>query len=398
MAWSTSAKANHGEFYSGWGAKAIGMAGIGVAHPLDAMASARNPAGIAWICDEIDIGFSVLRRDRSYSYDGTPPFISPNHVKSGWPLDGGFAYGIVKRLCGNITVGSASYSLGGYVTNYHRNNRVFGRGHFGMCYQVFFSDWTLAYDINCNHSIGVSLVTNLQRLKVWGLNNFDNSVDSAAPGHVTNRNFNYSVGIGARLGWIGRLASWMSAGLSYTTRVYNTKFSKYRGLFAEKGRLDVPPILSAGVAFYPDDCTTLAFDYDYVFYDSIRALHNSFESFDEAKLGDKHGTGFGLRNQNILRFGAERLFGCEWTARAGFSYNDSPFHSNDIDFNILAPSVSRCHLTAGVTWAWNDCNALDFGYSHGFRGKKHGESQFGLGDVTLKSSFDMIAFNFSHRF
>ena len=58
---STHAFATDGYFAHGYGVKAQGMGGVGIALPQDALAAATNPAGMGLIGDRIDFGATWFR-------------------------------------------------------------------------------------------------------------------------------------------------------------------------------------------------------------------------------------------------------------------------------------------------------------------------------------------------
>ena len=70
------ALATNGYFSHGYGMKAKGMAGVGIALPQDALAAATNPAGRAFVGDPLDVGVDWFRpiRDSELVSVAPPPF------------------------------------------------------------------------------------------------------------------------------------------------------------------------------------------------------------------------------------------------------------------------------------------------------------------------------------
>ena len=64
---TTLAHATNGYFAHGTGIKNRALAGAGVAFPQDAMISATNPAGMAFVGDRFDVGLVIFHPDRGYS-------------------------------------------------------------------------------------------------------------------------------------------------------------------------------------------------------------------------------------------------------------------------------------------------------------------------------------------
>ncbi|MEM7401703.1 MAG: hydrocarbon degradation protein, partial [Pseudomonadota bacterium] len=61
------ASSTNGYFTHGTGLINRSLAGAGVAFPQDAMSSATNPAGMAFVGNRFDIGAVLFRPDRGYS-------------------------------------------------------------------------------------------------------------------------------------------------------------------------------------------------------------------------------------------------------------------------------------------------------------------------------------------
>jgi long-chain fatty acid transport protein len=66
----TTAHATDGYFDLGFGVKAKGAGGVGVAFPQDALAPATNPAGISFLPSRADVGGTWFKVDRGASLGG----------------------------------------------------------------------------------------------------------------------------------------------------------------------------------------------------------------------------------------------------------------------------------------------------------------------------------------
>ena len=69
---TTSAFATNGYFSHGYGIKAKGMGGVGIALPQDALAGATNPAGMASVGGRIDFGADLFMPDRTATWTQSP--------------------------------------------------------------------------------------------------------------------------------------------------------------------------------------------------------------------------------------------------------------------------------------------------------------------------------------
>ena len=58
---ATEVLASNGTVMSGYGIKNITMGGVGTALPLDSIAAANNPAGMAKVGSRVDLGVRVFR-------------------------------------------------------------------------------------------------------------------------------------------------------------------------------------------------------------------------------------------------------------------------------------------------------------------------------------------------
>jgi len=61
---TTDAFATDGYFAHGYGMKSLGMGGVAIALPQDALASASNPAGMGLIGDRLDFGLTWFKPTR----------------------------------------------------------------------------------------------------------------------------------------------------------------------------------------------------------------------------------------------------------------------------------------------------------------------------------------------
>ena len=67
---SPLANATNGYFAHGYGMKAKGMAGVGIALPQDSIAAATNPAGMVLLGDRMDLGLDLFKPTRGADIAG----------------------------------------------------------------------------------------------------------------------------------------------------------------------------------------------------------------------------------------------------------------------------------------------------------------------------------------
>ena len=364
---SPLAHATNGYFAHGYGMKAKGMAGVGIALPQDSLAAATNPAGIAMVGDRMDVGVDLFKPNRNteltsatgpmagtYSGNGDSSFLIPE-------------FGYNKMLNADSAVGVAIYGNGGMNTKYTTLNAAtapygvppaglnLGSGDLGVNLSQLFIAPTYAMKLNANNAVGVSLNLAYQQFKAEGLQNFG----------INNPGTDSSTGWGARIGWNGQVTPMLSLGATYQTKTKMGKLDKYKGLFAEQGGFDIPANYGVGIAAKVNEATTLAADVQTIQYSGVKSVANP--ASNTAPLGADNGSGFGWKDMTVIKLGASHQYGSDLVLRAGFSTGKQPIPADQTFFNILAPGVIEDHLTLGGTLTLANKGELTVSYMHGFK-------------------------------
>jgi long-chain fatty acid transport protein len=387
---SGHAYATNGYFAHGYGVKAQGIAGIGIALPQDALAAASNPGGIAFVDNEVDVGLSwfVPRRSTEFVGNGVP---GANGQYSGNGTENFFIpeFGINYAVTPAVTLNLAAFGNGGMNTNYGTNPfAAFGStGNAGVDLSQLFVAGSAAYKVNAQNSIGASVVFAYQRFKADGLGAF--APASSDPGALTNRGYDSSTGWGVRLGWTGKLTPELTLGLTWASKISASNFDKYAGLFADGGSFDIPSNYGVGIAFTPTPEWTLAADVQRILYGDVPAVANPLSNlFLGRPLGSSGGPGFGWRDITIVKVGASYAPSSDWTFRGGYSYSQQPIPSDQTFFNTLAPGVIQNHITLGLTWRNGNHGELSAAYTHGFQNTVNGSNSippsFGGGNANIR--------------
>ena len=356
------ALATNGYFAHGYGIKAKGMGGVATALAEDSLGGANNPASMVFVGSRLDIGADIFmpKRDAERSDAGFPTLNGKVDSSKTSFLIPEFGYNTMLRS--DLSLGISVYGNGGMNTSYPQGNfncggpaanMLCGSGDLGVDLVQLMIAPTLAYKLNAQHAVGVSLLFGYQRFKATGLQAFDNAPGfppfTGAPGSVTNNGYDSSTGIGLRLGYQGRLSDMVTIGAAYAPKMNMSAFSKYKGLFAGGGDFDIPSHYSLGVAFTPTPAFTVAIDLGRINYSDVPAVSNP--SAAQAPMGAPNGPGFGWKDINVFKLGAAwRMFDA-LTLRAGYNKGDNPIASANVTFNILAPGVVKDHYTAGFTYA-----------------------------------------------
>jgi long-chain fatty acid transport protein len=382
------AHATDGYFQPGYSVRSVGMGGVGIALPQDALAAATNPAGMALVGNRFDAGLTIFHPDReaqiagaTYGGNDQTNFLIPE-------------VGYNRMLNQDMSVGISLYGNGGMNSGYSRIDPRTGLlPGVGVDLQQMFISPSFAWRVTPSNTIGVALDLVHQTFRANGLNNFASpqlSIDPTslqAPGHDS------SDGVGVRIGWIGELAPGLSVGATFQPKIHMGSFSAYRGLFADGGSFDIPANYGVGVSWQATPSWTVAADVERILYSGVSAISNpSLPLMTLAmrqpapRLGDPGGAGFGWGDVTVFKVGAAWKYSDALTLRAGWNHTDNPVTSADVFFNTISPGVVKDHLTLGLTYALSSRIDVSADYVHAFKNSVSGyaPSMNGQGQITGK--------------
>ncbi len=362
---SGAAHATNGYFSHGFGVKSIGMGGSGVALPNDsAMIIATNPAGITETGTQINFDISWFHPERGYDQTGSPASVNSNSNNFYIPeLSASYAINDAN------SVGIAIYGNGGLNSDYSSTaTSLFGAGNSGAfsfggptggeggvnLKQMFIAPTYAHKFMDGKLSVGASLLFARQTIQVKGISAFGGfSVD---PSNLSSNEVSHSTGWGGKIGVLYHATDAISLGGSYQTKMAMSKFDQYSGLFAEGGKFDIPSTWTVGGAFQVAPAWTLTADFQRINYADIKAIGNPSTAYllsgdPNKRLGGSDGAGFGWKNVNVVKLGAQWQMSPALQLRVGFNHGTNPVGSEDVVFNTLAPGVIKNHYTAGFTYA-----------------------------------------------
>jgi long-chain fatty acid transport protein len=408
--------ATNGYFPHGYGIRAKGMGGASVAMTEDSMGGANNPATMVWVGSRLDAGLELFspRREAERSGAGFPTLNGSVDSDSKYFFVPELGYN--RMLNSDLAVGLTVYGNGGMNTDYPQGNfncgggsanMLCGSGGLGVDLMQLVVAPTVSYKINPSHSIGASLLLGYQQFKAKGLQAFDNAPGfppfTGAPGSVTNNGYARSHGIGIRLGYYGRLTDTLSVGAAYAPKMNMSRFKEYAGLFADNGDFDIPAHYAVGLSFAATPSVTLALDFERIQYSGVGSVGN--QSSVPLPLGSAGGPGFGWKNINVVKLGAQWRMNPAWTLRAGINRGENPVTSENVTFNILAPGVMKEHYTAGFSWAMNATDELTGAFMFAPRQSVSGPSLFNAvmgagagGNETISMRQYSLGVAWSHKF
>lgn len=402
QAWATN-----GYFLHGYGIKAQGQAGVSIAQPQDALASANNPAGIAWVGNRIDVGATVFSPDRHAQIEG-------NGANANGIYDGNARqyfllpeFGYSKQLSDRLGVGFAVYGNGGMNTDYRNNPfSAFGSsGRAGVDLTQVFLTPTLSYRFTERQSFGIALNFVYQRFAAKGLSAFANSMFSSDSENMTNRGHDISTGIGLRLGWQGEVFDGLTLGLAWSSKIATSEFDRYAGLFAEHGSFDVPENYAIGLSYQATPKLTLGADVQEIKYSDVASVGNVFDLqslYAGNAFGSSTGAGFGWRDITIYKFAISYAIKPHLTVRGGYSHSEQPIPEDQTFLGILAPGIIQDHVSIGLTWTLAQNNEFSLSYTRGLKEEVNGNgsipADFGGGEANLGMDQHILGLAYAWNF
>jgi long-chain fatty acid transport protein len=354
---STAAQATEGYFALGYGPGQRALAGAGVARGSEPMSAAVNPAGVASVGKQLQLGFQLFAPFRGYTGTGTG-FVPSGSVTSKenlFPIPN-ISYNL--PLENGAVFNFSAYGNGGMNTTYPTGlggcGSVYCGGRAGVDLTQLFLSATYARKVGAI-SYGIAPTIAIQRFGATGLGAF--SAISVDPAHLTDTGYDMSYGYGLRAGIEVEVSPTFQLGLAGQTKMRMTKFKKYAGLFENGGDFDIPASITAGLAWKARPDLTVLADYQRIFYSGVGAVGNANTA---GPLGAPGGAGFGWDDVDVVKLAVEWQESDRMTWRAGYAYVSNPIGPEDVTLNIIAPGIVKHHLAGGGSYRIDDRNTLDF--------------------------------------
>ena len=348
MALPGVAMATNGYFGNGYGIKSKGMAGAGVAMPLDAMDATINPANMVNVGSRIDAGLTWFSPRRQYTASQPTQQLPPQAFQL---IPGTFEsdnedfwipnFGWNHMIDDVSSVGITLAGNGGMNTEYKNvtfpgNPPGFPTGTYyagdaGVDLMQLATMVTYARKVSEQVSLGVTGIYAYARFKATGLGSFAGF--STSPSNLTNKGYDTAGGFGVKVGITGDINDAFSLGASYQRKINMGEFEDYKGLFAEQGEFDIPSTSSLGAKFSPAEQHAILLDYQRINYTDVAAISNPllpnlgmFQMGDASGcIGGSNGACFGWEHLIVYRIGYQYDAG-NWLARAVLSTNDHTIH------------------------------------------------------------------------
>lgn len=379
-------------------AKALGMGNATVAYPQDSLCVAYNPAlGVA-VGNRTDFWVSSQFAPYDLTIDQSELKRANIHAsgRRTWTL--GTAFGSMNQVCSHLSMGFVGYERFFNKTHYNHPSVLMGSTKLGRAYAQYCFSGVAAVRYQ-SHELGLSLDFLAGQHKVSGLENFDDKDHTIAPGRVTNRGYDWNYGVGLTLGWLWNITPEFKIGASFRPETKMSRFRKYKGFIPEHGVFHNPQRAMAGFSWRVLPCMTVSFDAEYIWIRGIRADKNSLRPQLKNKLGSKHGTALGLKNDLSLHTGMDYALTNAIIVRAGYIYQREVQKKSQAFWDTLYCYPLQHFMTFGATYTWNQQVEIDLFYIHGFERSikgPHAIPKFlGGGDVKMRRSLDKMGIGVS---
>lgn len=404
---ATALHAADGIYPVGYGLKAEGLAGAGVAHTTDITGGLNNPAGIWGMSRSAEIVVADIWQDRSATVSGSAvptangkwELTKDHHRPEAWMA----IVTPIEACCGDLNVtGALILSPDAGISC--KSKEVFPLTSLGATQplEVEFQWGSLtpmvAGCLNDCHKVGFGMSVMFGMVDVA---NFTTAiVGSNDPGAVTDKGKDYAWGWGLHAGYLYQPNEHFSLGVAYRSKSWMAPFRKYRGIFSPNGRIDLPPILKFGMSYSYCLQTRLLLDFAYIFNKESQAFGD--DPFSPA-LGNLRGVNAGLayRDQAVWKVGVEHELCPDIILRAGYNHCTQIIHKDDRgSASFACPITTQHNVSLGGTYSCGECSELTIAWVWGIP-KTLGTSFpafVGGGNVDLKSQTHFVGLGYKHFF
>lgn len=405
--------ATNGLAPTGIGQEHKAMGGAAAGNPVNSMSMATNPASASFIDDGWDVELELFKPNRTVmrkDFPGLAGATFKGDEASIFVIPGG---GYKRQYNDKYAVGFSMYGNGGMNTEF-KNSPVFPTGapapnhlapfnagtssNSGVNLEQLFISPTLGIKLNNRHSLGLSANLVYQQFKAEGLQALEGFSKEKGKDKFTDRGVDSATGIGATIGWMGKVSDTTTLGASYRLKTKMSKFKKYSGLFPDGGRMDAPATFTVGFSSKVTPKTTIAGDIQQIYYSKVAAIGNSAQT--QLPFGSNDGPGFGWDDQTVVKVGIKHQMNPKLALMAGYNHGDSPVDGDDTFFNSLTPAVVEDHLSLGFNYKLNKKASIIGSYTHTFSNTVKGNMANPVQPqpFDLKMNQDAVGIGYSVKF
>lgn len=333
---ATPAWATNGTQLTGYGTKAMGMGGVAIAFPQDAMAGASNPAGMAFVGHRLTVDAQLIALSSEGSFGGI------ENEGTGLALVPEFGYS--RPLNDQWSIGIVNASGGGTVRYDDQLFTGASDGTNGLYLSTVVLP-TVTYRPTPDLAFGVSLAVAVHGLEIEDM-----------PG-LPNHGMELATGFGWRAGAMWRATDTLAFGATYASKISMGELSGYSDdiLLGVDGEVDLPEEWGVGFALELGEALTLAGDY--------RRIKWGDTQFQDL---------FGFQDQDVFRLGLAYLARPDLVLRTGVSIADLHFDKTFIDNNALLVAVNPKSVSAGFTKTFENGRELSGALEYDFGGRVDG--------------------------
>jgi long-chain fatty acid transport protein len=332
------------------GQKALGMGHTGVAMTDSAESIFFNPGAITQLEADIDMVAGVTLLQSKTEFKNSETLVDADTDNPlGTPVNAYFA----QRLAPEYSWGFGIYTPFG--------NRVEWPDDWAgsqlvnnIKLQTIYLQPTLAYQINDSTSIGGGPTLVLGSVK-FNRNLSTSLTDEKGDRSNVTIEDNNVPALGYNIGLLHNLNDTVRLGINYRSKVtvkardgdadFNDIPTALQGTFTDgdfDADLPLPAELTLGVAWDYSDRLTLAFDYNYTYWDTYDELVIKFDN------GITSTNPRNYKNASTVRFGLQYHYDEKWTFRGGIYFDESPVQ--DGYFAPETPRNDSIGYTAGLTY------------------------------------------------
>lgn len=339
------------------GGNNTGLAGAGIAEPLEVTGNNINPALLVRLKNQVSAfpGVAHINQkvDTSHAHltEGTPLPSQEGALRNKAEFIPLALMGVTYHMQPDFSIG-ISLSGGGGHTKYN-SSPVSPAIKTGTKYEsdVMLVPLSMSWRPSPNQSYGLSLIVGRSSLKT-NLN---------LPNGRASRGKNKSdaaYGLGGRIGSLWDIVSFLSVGATFTTPIYFQKYHKYKDL--ETHRFVVPMRAGLGTSWHLTSSADLVADVEGYFWNKVRGSGNS-----PAKGG------LGWKNTFAIMTGINHYINTDWTLRLGYSYNKIPIPDENVFFSAFAPATAliKDSIASGLSYKVSQSLSLNMNAIYGFKNK-----------------------------
>lgn len=404
-----------GYAYAGNGTRMLGfstrdsaMAGATTASPEDTSCLIKNPAGLVWIGNKIDLQYeNIIPHDvkatfgghvetalggTTFGNAGVTDKSTIRYLPGG---NGGISYRIPGTDKHPISVGCGVFTMSGVAVNYpsSRLNTVFSGNYDKMVdLRSMRIAPGLAVAFNDQLSFGATANINIQALRT----------DMATSRMVNNRypqtagggDWDITAGGGFTLGLLYKFSKMLWLGTSFESKQWMGHHYKYKDSLPY---IDEPPVINAGLSFRPIENFEFTFDTRYINWTNIKVATQQPTS-----------GGFGWMDQWVFATGGEYTFkdknkNDKLKLRLGYNYGRSPIQDHVVFANSLLPVIMEHHFTTGLSYFLTKSLSLDVAWEHHFKAVRSDDgsgdtySQYGVG-TKVTAAAEVISVGMGYKF